>query len=861
MPTSHWSELPPRFSARRRAALWVRLVRSTVSVGGCRSVLTLGRKARPRTLKRTTNAIMKVTTITSFIAHLVATLHGATPTLTYESPLPLTAAGAAINLGNHAAPRLVDWNNDGVLDLLVAGGDGYIWLFRQSRATNATDFLPGIRVTASGSPIRVGTSYTGACFADIDGDGLPDLIVAGNDNRVRYYRNKGVLGSPAFEASTVIQGNDGVFALPWSVYGRIEIADWDADGLLDLLTGDWGGEITWYRNTGTTNMPVLGAAGVRMSRGGTVLHEPHNVHPRVFDFNQDRVPDLAFGINWGYVKILMNSDGPGATDFPSDYRVRDTNGAVLNIRGLISDDTIPDFADLNGDNVLDLISGGANGRLFFMAGVSYTHTFERIEAIMAPHTINLGTALAEDPELRDTLFGLHRSLRSLAASGLLPPADRETICAWYRGHIARYPNYLRRRNLDQTVDAYVPYLAGQVWVNLFESVSDTPAHRRETAMACGFNGTISNLLTDLGMLYVENSLSTGPSQRALYDIAASIPTLLQIVDLVTQNDFLRPPGGSSVNIEARRGVNVFAQVGDFVEGFPPDVPQTLIDGFSVVIAHELNHNVEHAAGQLYPWFWDRKFDLLEQAAPPHLVFRDHNTAGFGLDLPATQSNFLAHGYWDGVEANWKTAYDTYWASGPGAGYNRRWLRDNLKDCLAAPQEAFATLANQYFTSSEVMLKLAVARWQQGITNCINQFLFFADVYSLGSNQTFFYRIDTSARVTRSVVPLQRDMHGHISGLTTTTTHYEFLLDSEGNVLDFHQTPVNVPMPRLVITPSGREMLKLTLIPNPSFRLVIETSPNLRAWTPWRTNDPFGGLADWNIFELTTQHFYRARRAW
>jgi hypothetical protein len=38
----HWSEQPPRFSVRGRAGIRTRLVRSTVPVGGCRSVLALG---------------------------------------------------------------------------------------------------------------------------------------------------------------------------------------------------------------------------------------------------------------------------------------------------------------------------------------------------------------------------------------------------------------------------------------------------------------------------------------------------------------------------------------------------------------------------------------------------------------------------------------------------------------------------------------------------------------------------------------------------------------------------------------------------------------------------------------------------
>lgn len=719
-------------------------------------------------------------TITACILVNTSTFYGATPTLIFDNVVPLTAAGTPINIGNHAAPRLVDWNNDGVLDLLVAGGDGYIWLFLQDQVTNSTDFLAGTFVMASGSPVRVGTGYTGACFTDINGDGLPDLVAAGNDNRVRFYANNGTPGNPAFNGYIIIQGSTGDFAVPALVSGRIDIADWDGDGLLDLFTGEFDGYLTWYRNAGTTNTPIFGAPGLRMNRDGSTLHDPYNVHPRVLDFNQDGLPDLAYGINWGHVKTLVNTHGFGTTNFSAYSYILDTNGVKLEIRSLIGNDTTPDFADLNGDGALDVISGGQNGQLFFIPGLPQALIYQRIEAIMDAHTNDLGTAFVADTALRDNLFGLHRGLRSLSL-GVLALQERQAVRDWYQNHIARYPQYLSKRSLDQTNDAYVPFLAGQVWINLFECLPDSAIQRRETAATCGFVGTHSNLLVDLGMMYIENSRSTAASQQALYDIAASIPAPLQIVEVVTEKNFLNPPNGSGVGIEARRAVNVFAQVGDYTEGFPPEVPQTRIDGFSVVVAHELNHNVEQAAGQIYPWYWDRKYDLLEQASPPDVIFKDHNLNGFGIDLPATQAHFLSRGLWDGNSNTWASAYNAYWSTGPGQGFNRHWLRDNLQFCLGAPQEAFATLANQYFTSSEVMLQLALSRWAEGITNCINQFLFFANVYALNSNSTWFYRIDTAANVTRAAIPLKRDSVEHISSLSVGTNRYDFALDAEGNV--------------------------------------------------------------------------------
>lgn len=716
----------------------------------------------------------------------------ATPAVEFEDPIPLTSNGTNINLGNHSAPRLVDWNSDGRLDLLVGAGDGYIWIFMQATSSNSPNFQAGQKVQASGVPIRVGTGYTGVCFADMNGDGRPDLVAAGNDNLVRYFPNIGIASAPAFSNSVVIQGTNGALTLPSGVNGRIDIADWDGDGLFDLLTGDFDGTLKFYRNTGNSNAPIFGLPPIQFKRASIAINEPYNVHPRAFDLNHDGVLDLTYGINWGYFKFLVNHGGAGATHFSSDHVASNTNGTQLNVRSLVQDDSIPDFADLNGDGVLDLITGGLNGKLFWMPGVRYTRDLDRIEAIMAAHTNDLGSVLAANSSLRDELFGLHQNVRRLAAD-FLPMADRSALRDWYVGHIGRYSQYLRRQYLNPAQNLYVPYLAGQVWVNLFESLPDLPYDRRIAASACGFTGTMSNLMVNLGVIYVENASSTATSQQAVYDIAASIPSQLQIVELITEAQFLQGPNGSGAgSIQARTGVNVFAQVGDYSEGFPPEVPPTLIDGFCVVVAHELNHNVEHAAGQIYPWYWDRKFDLLEQSSPPDVIFKDHNSVGFGIDLPATQARFLSRGFWDGNANTWTSAYNAYWSTGPGQGFDRHWLRDNLRFCLDNPQEAFATLANQYFTSSDVMLQLAVSRWVEGITNCINQFLFFADVYALGSNSTWFYRIDTAANVTRTAIPVQRDANGHICGFSAGANRCDFALDADGNVSAIFVNSVKKP---------------------------------------------------------------------
>jgi hypothetical protein len=106
--------------------------------------------------------------------------------------------------------------------------------------------------------------------------------------------------------------------------------------------------------------------------------------------------------------------------------------------------------------------------------------------------------------------------------------------------------------------------------------------------------------------------------------------------------------------------------------------------------------------------------------------------------------------------------------------------------VKAPQEFFASIANQYFANSSHTLKLALVRFDQGYKEPLRQFLLFADVYSLKGDQTYFYTIDTRGRFDRRTVPLTRDANGFISGLRTNEKHYQFVRDNVGAVMEYRE---------------------------------------------------------------------------
>jgi hypothetical protein len=140
-----------------------------------------------------------------------------------------------------AVPFVADWNNDGRKDLIVGQADGFITLLINSGLEEAPAFADGVDLYAGSSAIYVGSNAAPA-VVDYNGDGAKDLVVGNADGQVVVYLNQGSDAAPVLAATPQVLPVSGSVPFP---------VDWNEDGQKDLLVSD-SGVVTVYLKTGNS---------------------------------------------------------------------------------------------------------------------------------------------------------------------------------------------------------------------------------------------------------------------------------------------------------------------------------------------------------------------------------------------------------------------------------------------------------------------------------------------------------------------------------------------------------------------------------------------------------------------------------
>ena len=230
---------------------------------------------------------------------------------------------------NTDAPRCVDardLDNDGDIDLVVGSAHTGNVSWFENLGGVPPRFLERILSTTAASVFRV-------AVADVNGDGLPDVLSASqNDDTVAWFRNDG--GSPPIFHRDVISAAAAGASVVYP-------ADLDGDGDLDIVSGSRrDSALRWHENLGGASPRFVEHA---IDVGG--IADPRMID--VADFDGDGHPDIVVAPLSGTRFSWWQSDGQSPPRF-REQLIR----ASEHPQGLGGVDAV----DLDGDGDADIVA-------------------------------------------------------------------------------------------------------------------------------------------------------------------------------------------------------------------------------------------------------------------------------------------------------------------------------------------------------------------------------------------------------------------------------------------------------------------------------------------------------------------------
>ena len=227
--------------------------------------------------------------------------------------------------------KVADYNGDGRMDLVIGVGvwddygwddaftndgewtngplHGYVYIALGERGPNGERaYAKPFQLMAGGEPIDT-YGAPSPNLADFDGDGDLDLICGEFLDGLTYFENIGTRTDAHYAKGRPLSRDGKEIRMDLQMLQVVSM-DWDKDGHTDLIVGQEDGRVAFVRNTGEVEdrMPVFDLPRFFRQEADAlkvgVLPTPVSV-----DWDGDGDEDLITGDTAGYINFVENIDG------------------------------------------------------------------------------------------------------------------------------------------------------------------------------------------------------------------------------------------------------------------------------------------------------------------------------------------------------------------------------------------------------------------------------------------------------------------------------------------------------------------------------------------------------------------------
>ncbi|MDD5066446.1 MAG: T9SS type A sorting domain-containing protein [bacterium] len=265
-------------------------------------------------------------------------------------------AGANIIRGphDHSFSAYYDLNGDGKRDLVIGGENLLLSPQLVFCSNTGTDSSPVF--SSKGVAIRAGNAYVAAynvsgTFADMNSDGLDDMILSSFDSRVQYCLNQGTRdanGLPVFSAPVYLAfGEDEATMTTGGLPSIPNVLDWDKeDGKRDIVAAS-GSKVIYYLDKSTSPTPLY-AAKEEIKFDREILNAGEYSSVYILDWDDDgyydiflcNTSDIVFRYKGMQLRYVSENDSlmpeKNVYTYPNPLRQGDT----LDLKFLTRDDSL-----------------------------------------------------------------------------------------------------------------------------------------------------------------------------------------------------------------------------------------------------------------------------------------------------------------------------------------------------------------------------------------------------------------------------------------------------------------------------------------------------------------------------------------